>query len=85
MAIPLPLTEPSVYTSYNEFRRGEWVLAMWPDTTCFYKALVHTTPSMFMEEAPPRPYLVEFEDDSEASGRSEPMKVPQKYVLRLPT
>ena len=33
--------------------------------------------------APPRDYLVEFEDESEASGKSEPMRVPQKYVLSL--
>ena len=81
--LPLPLTEPSVYTAFNEFSRGVWVLALYPDTTCFYKALVHTAPSSMMGSPPPRDYLVEFEDESEASGKSEPMRVPQKYVLRL--
>ena len=82
MVLPLPLTEPSMYTQYNEFARGVWVLALYPDTTCFYKALVHTPPSM-MAGGPPKDYLVEFEDDSEASGKGEPMRVPTKYVLRL--
>jgi SAGA-associated factor 29 len=36
--LPLPLTEPSLYTHQNEFQRGTWVLALYPDTTCFYKA-----------------------------------------------
>jgi len=80
--VPLPLTEPSVYTPYNEFAKGIIVLALYPDTTCFYKAYVHTPPSA-MPNPPPRDYLVEFEDESEASGKSEPMRVPQKYVLRL--
>ena len=58
------------------------MLALYPDTTCFYKALVHTPPSQ-MAGAAPKDYLVEFEDDSEASGKGEPMRVPTKYVLRL--
>jgi hypothetical protein len=82
MVMPLPTHEPSVYTPYNEFARGQWVLALYPDTTCFYKALVHTPPSEM--KAPPRDYIVEFEDEAEASGKGEPMRVPQKYVLRLP-
>mmetsp|Transcript_44342 Transcript_44342/g.116511 ORF Transcript_44342/g.116511 Transcript_44342/m.116511 type:complete len:414 (+) Transcript_44342:18-1259(+) len=82
MVLPLPLTEPSVYTQYNEFPRGQWVLALYPDTTCFYKALVHTPPSE-MSDGPTKAYLVEFEDESEASGKSEPMRVPTKYVMRM--
>ena len=85
MVLPLPLTEPSMYTQYNEFSRGVWVLALYPDTTCFYKAFVHTPPSEnLLNELERRDYLVEFEDENEASGRSEPMCVPQRYVLRLP-
>ncbi|KOO26260.1 hypothetical protein Ctob_008309 [Chrysochromulina tobinii] len=33
---------------------------------------------------PPKDYLVEFEDESEESGRSAPMRVPTKYILRMP-
>jgi SAGA-associated factor 29 len=78
--LPLPLFEPSVYTAHNELCRGQMVLALYPDTTCFYKALVHTPPSLRRQ----RDYLVEFEDESEPSGRSEAQNVPQKYVLRIP-
>ena len=81
--LPLPQSEPSVYTQYNEFPRGMWVLALYPDTTCFYKALVHTTPSMQMAQLPPRDYLVEFEDEEAATGKSEPMRVPQKFVVKM--
>ena len=35
--LPLPLYEPSVYTAHNELRGGQMVLALYPDTTCFYK------------------------------------------------
>ena len=83
MVMPLPLTEPSMYTPYNEFPRGQWILALYPDTTCFYKAMVHTPPSE-MAGGPPKDYLVEFEDESEESGRSAPMRVPTKYILRMP-
>ena len=83
--LPLPLTEPSSYSAYNELARGLQVLALYPDTTCFYKAFVHTPPSEnLLNELERRDYLVEFEDENEASGRSEPMCVPQRYVLRLP-
>ena len=83
--MPLPTSEPLAYTPYNEFQRGITVLAMYPDTTCFYRAFVHTPPSQNTpNDEQRRDYLVEFEDENEASGRSEAMRVPQKYVLRLP-
>ena len=71
-----------MYTPYNEFARSTWVLALFPDTTCFYKALVHTPPSQMPSDGE-RHYIVEFEDETEPSGRGEPTRVPQKYVLKL--
>ena len=83
--LPLPLSEPSAYTVYNEYSQGQLVLALYPDTTCFYRAYVHSSPSMTPPNAQGRrDYLIEFEDENESSGRSEPMRVPQKYVLRTP-
>ena len=38
---------------------------------------------MAQHTPPPRDYLIEFEDETEATGKSEPMRCPQKYVLRL--
>ena len=43
--LPLPLYEPQAFTPYNEHRMGATVLALYPDTTCFYKAWVYTPPS----------------------------------------
>lgn len=78
--LPLPLYEPSIYTAHNELRGGQMVLALYPDTTCFYKAIVHTPPSARRQ----RDYLVEFEDENEPTGRGEATNVPQKYVLPIP-
>jgi len=83
--IALPTSEPTAYSHYNEFKAGSSVLALYPDTTCFYKAYVATPPS----QSNPNPshrrdYMIEFEDENEVTGRSEPMRVPQKYTLRLP-
>lgn len=77
---------PSLYPLPPPRQAGSTVLALYPDTTCFYKAYVHTPPS----QLPPTPqqrhdYLIEFEDENEVSGRSEAIRVPQKYTLRLPS
>jgi len=83
--IALPTSEPSHYSAYNEFKVGSTVLALYPDTTCFYKAYVHTPPSQLETNAQGRrDYMIEFEDESEITGRSDPIRVPQKYTLRLP-
>ena len=63
---------------------GQLVLALYPDTTCFYRAYVYMPPSQSAPNAQGRrDYLIQFEDENEASGLSEPMRVPQKYVLPL--
>ncbi|KAI1713077.1 SGF29 tudor-like domain-containing protein [Ditylenchus destructor] len=52
------------------------VLALYPQTTCFYKGVVDTTPA-----GPSDDYLIAFEDDSFPSGYLPPLPVPQMYVL----
>ena len=81
--LPLPLYEPQAFTPYNEHRMGATVLALYPDTTCFYKAWVYTPPSE-RRHAVPRDYMIEFEDEDEQTGRGEPTRVPIKYVLPWP-
>ena len=84
--VALPTSEPSTYSHYNEFKAGSTVLALYPDTTCFYKAYVDTPPSgLAPNHLGRRDYMIEFEDENEVTGRSEPMRVPQKYTLRLPS
>lgn len=53
-------------------------MALYPQTTCFYKAIVSTTPSKIIED-----YEVLFEDSSYPEGFSPPLKVPQRYVIAL--
>jgi hypothetical protein len=56
--VPLPLTEPPVFTRAHEHREGSLVYALFPDTTCFYKAKVTVAPSKRVRTAPlPPPIL----------------------------
>uniref|UniRef100_A0A131Z3X3 SAGA-associated factor 29 n=1 Tax=Rhipicephalus appendiculatus TaxID=34631 RepID=A0A131Z3X3_RHIAP len=66
-----PLTDPSAL-----FAKGTLVMALYPQTTCFYRALVHEPPS-----GPQDDYLVLFEDSSYPEGYSPPLAVAQRYVI----
>ena len=52
------------------------VLALYPQTTCFYKGVVEQVPVI-----PTDDYLIAFEDSSYPSGYSPPLPVPQRYVV----
>lgn len=52
------------------------VLALYPQTTCFYKGVVEKQP-----QGPHDDYLVAFEDNSYDSGYSPPFSVAQRYVI----
>ena len=48
--VPLPdtdalVTSPSHVTAYPEFQVGATVMALYPDTSCFYRAEVIQTPT----------------------------------------
>jgi len=75
--IPLPLKKANPETDPNAlFPKGTLVMALYPQTTCFYKALVHDPPKKPQDE-----YSVLFEDTSYADGFSPPLNVPQRYVI----
>jgi len=75
--VPLPLMKANPETDPEAlFHKGTLVLALYPQTTCFYKALVHDPPKKPQEE-----YSVLFEDTSYADGFSPPLTVPQRYVI----
>jgi len=38
--------DPSSLQAYQEFNVGDTVMALYPDTTCFYRAEVLQNPSM---------------------------------------
>ncbi|CAO4374522.1 unnamed protein product [Caenorhabditis nigoni] len=75
--IPLPKWKANPDSDKHAlFAKNAIVLALYPQTTCFYKGIVHSPPSDFRE-----PYQVAFEDDSYNSGYCPPMPVAQKYVV----
>lgn len=53
-------------------------MALYPQTTCFYKAIVNQLPSTAQEE-----YVVLFEDATYADGYSPPLTVAQRYVISI--
>lgn len=59
------------------FPKGTLVLALYPQTTCFYRATIHEPPRKGVSDE----YSVLFEDTSYAEGYSPPLCVAQRYVI----
>lgn len=53
-------------------------MALYPQTTCFYKAIVKQQPATATDE-----YEVLFEDPSYSTGYAPPLKVSQRYVIDI--
>jgi len=54
------------------------VMALYPQTTCFYKAVINQLPEAAQDE-----YQVLFEDSSYSEGFSPPLMVAQRYVIAI--
>ncbi|KAG7168060.1 SAGA-associated factor 29-like, partial [Homarus americanus] len=54
------------------------LMALYPQTTCFYKAVINRLPTLATEE-----YEVLFEDPTYADGYSPPLMVAQRYVIQI--
>lgn len=77
--VPLPLMRANPETDPHAlFPKGSIVMALYPQTTCFYKAVVNQSPTTSTEE-----YEVLFEDANYASGYSPPLNVAQRYVISI--
>lgn len=75
--IPLPKLKANPVTHPQAlFQKDQIVMALYPQTTCFYKAVIHQPPSRPQDE-----YSVSFEDTSYADGFAPPLNVPQRYVV----
>uniref|UniRef100_A0A4D5R9X3 SAGA-associated factor 29-like protein n=1 Tax=Scolopendra viridis TaxID=118503 RepID=A0A4D5R9X3_SCOVI len=75
--VPLPLMRANPETDPDAlFSKGTLVMALYPQTTCFYRALIHEPPKNPQDE-----YQVLFEDSSYAEGYSPPLSVAQRYVI----
>jgi len=76
VALPLMRANPET-DSDALFHKGTLVMALYPQTTCFYKAIIHESPNGPQDE-----YQVLFEDSSYAEGYSPPLSVAQRYVIQ---
>ncbi|KAF5282551.1 hypothetical protein FQA39_LY04958 [Lamprigera yunnana] len=77
--VPLPLMRANPETDSSAlFPQGTVVMALYPQTTCFYKAIVNKLPQTHTDE-----YEVLFEDFSYSNGYSPPLYVAQRYVIAI--
>nr|CAD7586501.1 unnamed protein product [Timema genevievae] len=77
--VPLPLMRANPETDPQAlFPKESVVMALYPQTTCFYKAVVNQLPTTSVEE-----YEVLFEDPTYADGYSPPLTVAQRYVISI--
>ena len=53
-------------------------MAIYPQTTCFYKGVIKEQPGGAAED-----YQVLFEDPSYADGYSPPLNVAQRYIIQV--
>nr|CDS15022.1 SAGA associated factor 29 [Echinococcus granulosus] len=61
------------------YHKGTLVLALYPQTTCFYRAVVDTYPTHAQDE-----YSLYFEDPSYPDGYAPSIRIPQRYVILCP-
>ncbi|KAL9641440.1 hypothetical protein ABK040_013367 [Willaertia magna] len=66
------------FSQHKILKKGEKCLAIFPDTTTFYSAIVDSSPTPFQ-----RYYYLRFDDDTE-DGKTPLRKVNYKYVMSCP-
>jgi len=77
--IPLPRWRANPDTCAEAlYEKGTTVMAIYPQTTCFYKGIIKEQPSSGSDD-----YEVLFEDPSYADGYSPPLQVAQRYVIQV--
>lgn len=89
--IRLPWTHVMQLSAGHEglFRKNKECMAIFPETTSFYRAIVSKAPVWQWDEARRMPVVhelvVKFEDDEDAAGRTPHRRVPSRYVIPLPS
>lgn len=77
--VPLPLMKANPETDPHAlFPKSSIVMALYPQTTCFYKGIVKHLPTNATDE-----YQILFEDAAYDIGYSPPMSVAQRYVISI--
>ena len=61
-------------------------MAIFPETTSFYKAKVSKAPIWKLDHGVPvvKEIIVKFEDDEDGSGKTPHRRVPSRYVIPVP-
>lgn len=72
--------------SSASMRRGDQVLAVFPETTSFYRATVAKNPKSVRDPSGTtnanNEVIVRFDDDEDESGKNPARRVPARFVLR---
>jgi len=69
------------------FLKGADCMAIFPETTSFYKSKVAKSPVWKLEHGVPcvKDIVVQFEDDEDANGKTPKRRVPSRYVIPVPS
>lgn len=71
------------------FVKGTHVMAIFPETTSFYRAVVSKQPVWKLTAGSTKPIVKElilkFEDDEDENGRTPFRRVPSRYVIPVPS
>ena len=71
----------------NVFRKGTACMAIFPETTSFYRSKVSKNPAWRLDRSGTpvvKEMIVKFEDDEDANGRTPHRRVPSRYVIPIP-
>lgn len=68
--------------SAAHLRRGDHVLAVFPETTSFYRSILAKTPKTPTHGNGLWEAIVRFEDDEDESGKAPPRRVPARFILK---
>jgi SAGA-associated factor 29 len=69
------------------FQKGTDCMAIFPETTSFYRAKVSKSPVWKLDRGGNpvvKEMIVKFEDDEDANGRTPHRRVPARYVIPIP-
>ena len=69
------------------FKKGTDCMAIFPETTSFYRAKVSKDPVWKLDRSSSpmvKEIIVKFEDDEDQHGRTPHRRVPARYVIPIP-